>query len=388
MAVDHGELAKKFRDAFLDDPRVFHAPGRVNLIGEHTDYNEGFVLPIAIDRGTSVAAAPRADRIVRAHSLNFGDIREFDLDAPGEPRRGLWIDYVEGVARALESRGVRLGGANLLVESDLPVGAGLSSSAALEIATGLALWSLSGGDVNRRTLALAGQQAEHEYVGAMVGVMDQLVSVFGRFGHALMIDCRSLETRAIPIKLDGTTLVVFDSRVKHELATSAYNTRREECLAGVGVICESVAGCSALRDADPISLESARSRLNPTVFRRCRHVVTENARTSAAARALEIGDAAGFGRLMLESHASLRDDFDVSCDELDTLVDLAVDAGALGARMTGGGFGGCVVCLAPAARLEEMAEAVARGYRARFGLDPLPYPVVPSDGAGEVAARA
>ena len=384
MAVDHTELAKKFRDAFLEEPRVFHAPGRVNLIGEHTDYNDGFVLPIAIDRGASVAAAPRSDRLVRVQSLNLGDIREFDLDAPAEPRRGIWLDYVEGVARALESRGVPVGGANLLIESDVPVGSGLSSSAALEVSSGLAIWSLSGGDVDRVTLALSGQQAEHEFVGAMVGIMDQLISALGRAGHALLIDCRSLETRPIRVALPGVSFVVLDSRVKHNLAGSEYNTRREETGAAAAVLCEGAHDCRALRDVDVAALERAEGRLDATVYRRARHVVAENARTLEAARALEAGDAAGFGRLMSESHASLRDDYEVSCSELDTLVDLAVRGGALGARMTGGGFGGCTVNLVPSERIDAFVEDVSRGYHERAGLEPLVYVVSPSDGAREL----
>ncbi|HEX9919074.1 MAG TPA: galactokinase family protein, partial [Pyrinomonadaceae bacterium] len=248
--------AAALRRAFLDlygpadkGPRLFRAPGRVNLIGEHTDYNDGFVLPMAIDRETCVVARGRPDRRVRVFSLNVGEHAEFDLDRPGERERGIWLDYVEGVAHALERRGVRLGGADLVISSDVPVGAGLSSSAALEVSAGLALALVSGVEVDRVELALAGQEAEHTYVGAKVGIMDQFIAALGRAGHALLIDCRTLETQAIPVDTTETLVAICDTRVKHELSASEYNTRRAECEEGVELLRRAgLEGIRALRD--------------------------------------------------------------------------------------------------------------------------------------------
>ena len=234
--IELEKLCNAFADLYGQTPRLFRAPGRVNLIGEHTDYNDGFVLPMAIDRETVVAAAAREDRHVRAISLNLEESFEFDLDRPGPPRRGVWLDYLEGVAQALEAGGVRLKGADLMVSSDVPVGAGLSSSAALEISVGLALASLSGQEVDKVQLALAGQRAEHEYVGTQCGIMDQFVTALGRAGHALLIDCRSLQATPVPIDTRAVSVVICDSRVKHELASSEYNTRRAECLKGVEIL--------------------------------------------------------------------------------------------------------------------------------------------------------
>jgi galactokinase len=235
-------LLAAFRALSPETPRLFRAPGRVNLIGEH---NDGFVLPVAIDAQTIVAAAPRADRRVRVHSVNVGETLELTLDAAGPPRRGIWLDYVEGVVRAL-SKGTELVGADVAVHSDVPAGAGLSSSAALEVATGFALLTIAGRPIDRVALALAGQEAEHRYVGTMCGIMDQLIVALGRAGHALFIDCRSLAHTAVPLALGDAALVLFDSRVKHELASSAYNTRRAECEDGVARLREALPGPCAM----------------------------------------------------------------------------------------------------------------------------------------------
>jgi galactokinase len=386
--------AAVLRHAFLDlygagthAPRLFRAPGRVNLIGEHTDYNDGFVLPMAIDRETCVAAAPRPDRRVRVYSLNLGEHAEFDLDHPGERERGIWLDYIEGVAHALERRGVRLGGADLVITSDVPVGAGLSSSAALEVSAGLALASVAGVEVDKVELALAGQEAEHTYVGAKVGIMDQFIAALGRAGHALLIDCRTLETQAIPVDTTETLVVICDTRVKHELAASEYNTRRAECEQGVELLRRAgLDGIRALRDVSEAALERYGHALPEVVGRRCRHVVTENARTLAAAAALKDGRLEEMGKLMYASHDSLRDDYEVSSVELDVLVRIALSlAGAtLGARMTGGGFGGCTVNLVRRDRLENFSETIAREYAATTGRTPDIYVSEAGEGAREV----
>ena len=378
-------MRREFERRYGRPARLFHAPGRVNLIGEHTDYNGGFVLPMAINRETVAAAAPREDRTVRVCSLNREEEFTFDLDRPGERRRGLWLDYVEGVARALEDRGLRLGGADLMLLSDVPAGAGLSSSAALEVSAGLALASVSGQSVDPVELALAGQQAEHEYVGAQVGIMDQFVAVLGREGHALLIDCRALTAEAIPLDTTRVVVAVADTHVHHELAASEYNQRRAECEEGVRLLSEHLPGIRKLRDVSAEEFERFAARLPETVRRRCRHVVGENERTLAAAEALRRGDLEEMGRLMRRSHESLRDDFEVSCAELDLLAETAWGVpGVLGSRMTGGGFGGSTVSLVRRDRVTEFERALTEEYRKRKGFDPTVYVSEVGGGAKEL----
>ncbi|HEX5705894.1 MAG TPA: galactokinase [Pyrinomonadaceae bacterium] len=383
--IERGTIRRAFRERYGREPRLFRAPGRVNLIGEHTDYNGGFVLPLAIDRETVVAAAPRADRLVRVLTLNSNAEAEFDLDHAGPPRRGIWLDYVEGVARALIERGARLAGADMMILSDVPSGAGLSSSAALEVASGLAMMSVSGVEVDRVELALAGQQAEHTYVGALVGIMDQLVSALGRAGHALLIDCRTLAVEHVPLDTSRAAVVICDSRVKHELSSSEYNTRRAECERGVELLRERLPAVVQLRDVSVEEFARRESDLPEPVRRRCRHVVTENARTLAAATALRRGDLVEVGRLMNESHVSLRDDYEVSSAELDALAETAWGAdGVFGSRMTGGGFGGSTVSLVRRDALDEFTRTTTRAYTERFGFAPVVYVSEAGEGAREV----
>jgi galactokinase len=392
--IDRSALRRAFHDLYGSErdasPRLFRAPGRVNLIGEHTDYNDGFVLPMAIDRETCVAAVARDDRRVRLYSLNVEERAEFDLDAPGERERGIWLDYIEGVAQALERRGVRLRGADLAISSDVPVGAGLSSSAALEVSAGLALASVAGVEIDRVALALAGQEAEHTYVGAKVGIMDQFIAALGQAGHALLIDCRTLETRAIPVDTSETLIAICDTRVKHELSASEYNTRRAECEEGVELLRRAgLKDIRALRDVSEADLQEHGGALPGAVGRRCRHVVTENARTHAAADALEHGRLAEMGQLMLASHASLSRDYEVSCRELDLLVNIAMSiagGATLGARMTGGGFGGCTVNLVRRDALSEFSETITREYTDATGLVPNIYVSEAGEGAREVTS--
>lgn len=385
MAVEVALLKSVYHDLYGAEPRLFRAPGRVNLIGEHTDYNDGFVLPVAIENETVVAARARGDRFVRVHSLNISESREFDLDRPGPPRRHDWLDYVEGVAQALLARGAQLSGADLAVLSDVPEGAGLSSSAALEISIGLALLSVSGIASERVALALAGQQAEHAYVGTMCGIMDQYIAALGRGGTALLIDCRTLEATHIPIDTSHTAIVICDSRVKHELASSEYNQRRAECERGVALLHEFLPGIRALRDVSVEEFERYEEYLPDPIKRRCRHVVTENARTLSAARALQARDLTKMGHLMAASHQSLRDDYQVSCAELDILVEVASrSAGVRGARMTGGGFGGCTVNLVDRDALPQFYETVARAYHQSTGIEPRIYTSAAADGASEI----
>ncbi len=378
-------LRAEFQKIYHREPRFFRAPGRVNLIGEHTDYNGGFVLPMAIEQGTTVAAAVREDRKIRVRSVNLNEAGEIDLDAPEKTLRGSWLDFVEGVARILERRDVNLRGAELLIDSDVPNGAGLSSSAALEISVGLALTEISGNTFDKVQLALVGQAAEHEFVGAKVGIMDQYVSALGRKNHALLIDCRSLEAKQIPFADDGAAIVICDSKVKHKLAASEYNTRRAECEKGVEILQKFLPKITQLRDVSIKDFEQYAARLPEIIRKRCRHVVTENERTLKAAEALKKSDLTYFGRLMWLSHASLRDDYEVSCRELDLLVEIASQCDdVLGGRMTGGGFGGSTVNLVRRQSVENFTERISDEYRRQTNIKLAVYVSSPADGAKEL----
>jgi len=365
-------------------PHTFRAPGRVNLIGEHTDYNDGFVMPAAIDRSVRVRVWPREDRKLEIRSENFNEVVEFDLDQKCPAPRHHWSDYVVGVAVVLERAGYRLRGAFLQIHGEVPLGAGLSSSAAVEVATACALTAVSHHAIERRELALLCQQAENEFVGAHVGIMDQFVALFGEAQRALLLDCRSLEFKLLPLP-DTVNVVICNTMVKHALASSAYNERRAQCEEGVRILAKSLPYVEALRDVTPGQLELFRRDLPDVVYRRCRHVVRENARVLAAAGALEHNDLRQFGELMIESHRSLRDDYEVSCKELDLMVELANKAdGVYGARMTGGGFGGCTVNLVAVEHVEKFTRTVPKEYEQITMLKPELYICRASSGAEEI----
>jgi galactokinase len=380
LAARSREVAQRFHELYRQSCMIFRAPGRVNLIGEHTDYNQGFVMPVAIELSCWVAISATADRIIEVHSANLHEGRVFDLD---EPRRlGDWSDYVQGVALILERSGYHLPGAKMLVWSDVPMGSGLSSSAALEIATGMALLNTQPAPCDPVQLALACQRAENEYVGARCGIMDQFIASHGRTGHAVMLDCRSLQHRFLPVP-PSACLVICNSMVKHQIAAGEYNQRRAQCEEAVHALSTVIPGLSALRDLSLIDLERFRHLLSPTVYRRCRHVITENQRVGEAAAALEQYDLARLGELMAASHRSLRDDYEVSCPELDLLVETAAQtAGVHGARMTGGGFGGCTVNVVSSEAVAGFAEKIALTYRKQTGVTPEIYVSTASAGAG------
>jgi galactokinase len=383
--INEQDLAQKFQQFYEREPRLFRAPGRVNLIGEHTDYNGGFVLPMAIDREVAVGIAERSDRKIRVHSANFEETAEFDLNVEKERKKGFWLNFIEGVARILERKSVRLTGADLLIWSDVPGGAGLSSSAALETAVGLALSEISGNTIDRTTLALVGQQTEHEFVGAKVGIMDQFVSANAKAGHALLLDCRSLEFEHVPLNTKDVAIVICDTNVKHNLAASEYNTRRAECEKGVEILKEFLPDISQLRDVSVEEFEKFAGKLPVTICRRCRHVVTEIERTLKAAQALRQNDLIEFGSLMWLSHASLRDDYEVSCKELDLLVGIASECeGVLGARMTGGGFGGSTVNLVKRDKLDDFKQKISTEYQQRTGIEPTILVSEAAGGASEI----
>ena len=374
------ELRSQFKQLYGQDSAIYRAPGRVNLIGEHTDYNDGFVFPAAIDLFTWVAIAPRDDRVIRLRSTNLDQSAQYNLDASPRPANHEWSSYVFGVAAVLEQNGQQLKGANLLICGEVPIGAGVSSSAALEVASGFALLANSGLTVDLRKLALACQQAENKFVGVQSGIMDQLASACCAKDHALLLDCRSLEFRNIPLPRE-IQLVICNTMVKRELASSAYNARRAECDEGVRILAQRFPGIRALRDVTMAQLESCRAALPPVVYKRCRHVASENGRVMSAANALEDNQIDELGKLMAESHHSLRDDYEVSCRELDTMVDLANEVdGVRGARMTGAGFGGCTINLVNSGSVAEFQRHISGEYERRIGIKPDIYVCRAADG--------
>ena len=360
-------LLPAFVNAFDATPSLWvQAPGRVNLIGEHTDYNDGFVLPCAIDVGTLVAVRPRDDALVRVCATDYGHtIDEFRIDGPIARReRAPWANYVRGVLEVMRQRGLPLKGANLAIAGDVPRGAGLSSSASLEVAIAQVfqiLGSLS--ELTPTDLALMAQRAENEFVGCRCGVMDQLISARGEAGHALLIDCRSLQTQAVPLPAQAAVMIV-NSAIRRGLVDSAYNERRQQCEQAAAHL-----GVPALRDATLALLDERGAVLPEVVRRRARHVITENQRTLQAAEALRGDDLRRLGVLMAQSHASMRNDFEITTPAIDRLAQILRDAIGEhgGARMTGGGFGGCVVAVLPAERVDPARDAVERHYRSPDG---------------------
>jgi galactokinase len=361
--------------------RIVRAPGRVNLIGEHTDYNDGWVLPVAIDLGISIALVPTGDRRVEVTLAATGEGAGFDLEAIG-PATGTWIDYLAGTAWALQEAGLAVRGFRGLLASNLPQGSGLSSSAALELAAAHALSPDGRPATDRMTLARIAQRAENVYVGVNCGLMDQFASAFGEPGSALLLDCRTLEHRTVALPLDDVALVACHSGSPRRLEASAYNERRAQCEAAVAAIAAAEPGVRALRDVTPAMLDRVRERLDPVAVARAEHIVTENERVHAAIAAFEDRDLAAIGRLFAASHASLRDRYEVSSPELDALVAIAGEtSGVVAARLTGAGFGGCTINLVRRDALDRFREAVTREYPARTGLTPMILEVEPARGA-------
>jgi galactokinase len=358
----------------------------VNLIGEHTDYNDGFVMPAAIAYDIEVAVTPRADRHVTVVSEGFPGARDFDLAllTPGVLHD--WSDYVRGILIELQADGAALRGADLRVTANLPVGAGLSSSAAIAVGVGYAMLDTAGLPIDRVKLALAAQRAENIHAGTQSGIMDQFISANARQGQAILLDTRSLTFDYLPLP-SAATFVVCNTMVKHSNATGGYNARHAECAEGVSHLAARYDGVRALRDVTLEQLEGARDVLSATIFRRCRHVITENARVLEAGQALRHSDFAAFGRLMAASHLSMRDDFEISAAEVDTMVELA-DAfgdGVYGARMTGGGFGGSTVNLVAAGAVEAFVQYIVPAYRTATSIEPAVYLGVGAPGAGPIA---
>jgi galactokinase len=375
-------IEQAFQKIFGTAPEVVvRAPGRVNLIGEHTDYNDGFVLPAAIDSYIVFAGRRRAGRQVRAHSLDFEGEVEFSLDSIQRDAQHAWSNYLRGVSKFLEADGHGLSGADVVFGGDVPREAGLSSSAAVEVAATVFWQRLMNLRLDPVYIVKLARKAENEFVGVPCGIMDQFISALGRRDHALFLDCRDLTYRHVPLRSD-VKIVVCNSGVKRALAQSEYAVRLKQCWQAVAQIAATGLAVKSLRDVEPADLEAASAALDELLLRRARHVVTENQRVLEAVRVLEEGDLERFGELMNASHESLRDDYEVSSKELDVLVELArKQPGVLGARMTGAGFGGCTVNLVRAEAAEAFAKAVRKGYQDALGLKAEVYVCQASDGA-------
>lgn len=377
------KLSKKlFTEKYQKAPTLnVYAPGRVNIIGEHTDYNDGFVMPCAINYGTSISGAPRQDHLFSVFAADLQESDEFRLDQPIEPKANAkWTGYVRGVVKFIQERCPEFTqGADLVISGNVPHSSGLSSSASLEVAVGKFCQQLGNLTLSNTDIALIGQKAENQFVGANCGNMDQLISALGQAEHLLMIDCRSLETQPTPVP-ENVAVIIVNSHVKHDLVTGEYNTRRQQCEAAAKFF-----GVKALRDVSVAQFhekEAELTALDPEMAKRARHVITENQRVLDAVQALNKGDISRLGQLMNASHLSMRDDFEITTPEIDYLVELAqsVIGASGGARMTGGGFGGCIVALAPTEKVEEVRQVIEANYEKRTGLKESFYVCTASQG--------
>ena len=362
-------IAAHYRERFGSTPAIIvSAPGRVNLIGEHTDYNGGFVLPAAIDRHMVMAASSREDTLVCLHSVDFNSDASFSLDAISHDMQAMWSNYERAVAWALQEAGYELRGMNAVLSGNIPMGSGLSSSAAIEVATAYAFRTLNDLPLDLVTLAKLCQRAENEFVGVNCGIMDQFISALGKAQHALLIDCRSLDHRLVPLPAE-MSLVICDTKVRRDLISSAYNERRAQCEAGAQLL-----GLPSLRDAEWSTFEDQQQELPKLVRQRCRHIISENQRVLDAVAALEEDDLPAFGTLMNQSHESLRDDYEVSCRELDIMVEAAWEVdGVYGSRMTGAGFGGCTINAVHPDAVGAFQSQVSDKYESATGLTPSIY---------------
>jgi len=382
------EFATRFAGQYTGQaglrPRLYQAPGRINLIGEHTDYNDGFVLPATVDLYTWAAISPRNDRILQVHACIDDRTVSIDLDRIAAGKNGEWPEYVKGVAWSLASQGLRLRGADAVIAGNIPLGGGLSSSASLEVLLAFALLECSGIGMERRKIALACQRAEAEFVGVQCGIMDQFTIACGSRNQALMLDCRSQDFELVELPAKAALLLVH-SGVRHQLSAGSFNARRDECREAVEILGSVLPGLESLRDLGRDQLEDHRALLSDDLYRRCRHVVTENARVGQAREALEEGNARRLGQLMIASHLSLRDDYEVSCPELDFLVGIAAECeGLWGSRMMGGGFGGCTISLVDSDRAEDAAETIRKQYGRKTGHEPWIHVVGPADAVSRI----
>jgi galactokinase len=384
------DTARRFEEAFGRPPRwAAAAPGRVNVIGEHTDYNDGFVLPMAIERYTVIAAAPAAKgrNTLHLRSTQTDGTTVIDLDRPLKPApKGVWSNYPLGVVAGFLARGAKIGGFDALIHSTVPLGGGLSSSAALEVSTATLLETVTGDKLDPVEKALLCQKAEHEYAGMPCGIMDQFISVMGKQDHLLLLDCRSRIPEMVPMTDPSVAVLITNTNVKHELTGGGYAKRRAQCEEAARVL-----GVASLRDATADMLEHARGKLEPLVWRRACHVITEIERTLHAAQEVRASNWPAVGQLMYASHCSLRDNYEVSCAELDAVVEIAQglgpEGGVIGCRMTGGGFGGCTVALVRTEALPVISATIATQYEKRAGIKPSLFVSRPAAGARVIGTK-
>lgn len=383
--MDIERLKKAFKDVFQTEPILVKSPGRINIIGEHTDYNDGFVMPAAINKAIYVAVSKRDDDEIHLYSESYQAAYQSSVAAI-EKSELSWANYVLGVADQLVKRGHKIAGFNLYLDGNVPLGAGLSSSAALECATAFAINHLNNLQISQMDLALISQKAEHVFAGVNCGIMDQFASVFGKKDHAVLLDCRSMEYEYIPLKLDGYKLVLFNTNVKHSLADSAYNKRRSQCEQGVAWIKSHHAEVNSLRDADLMMLKTYVEPKDSDVYQKCKYVVEEIARIQQAAETLKQGDLVALGKLMLQTHEGLSKEYEVSCKELDFLVDYVKNLDyVLGARMMGGGFGGCTINIVKDEEIDTLISEISTLYSNEFGLSLDAYIVETANGSELIA---
>lgn len=382
MQPDVARLKERFQQVFntAGEPLIVRSPGRVNIIGEHTDYNDGFVLPAAIDKAAYVALGKRADDRISMYANEFSDAHETGLTGFTKTGKG-WPNYILGVVDQLQKSGKKVGGFNLLVDGDIPLGAGLSSSAALECATVFALNELFGLEIEKSSMAPIAQHAEHEFAGVNCGIMDMFASLFGKKDHAISLDCRSLAYEYVPLQLNGYKILLLNTNVKHTLSSSAYNTRRRQCEQGVAWVKEHQPSVKALRDVTVAMLDEHVLPKDALIYQRCRYVVDENNRLLEACEDLKKSDLKALGKKMFATHDGLSRMYEVSCTELDFLVDQVKDKEAvIGARMMGGGFGGCTINLVKEEAIEEIVAAIKPAYEAATGLSLSYYVASIEDG--------
>lgn len=378
------QIIEKFSQTFSEKPTLVRAPGRVNLIGEHTDYNNGFVLPASINKSIYLAVSKRSDEKIHLISLDLNDEYISDIHTY-QPREKSWADYILGVVQQLQQLSYNIGGFNCIFSGDIPLGAGLSSSAALECGVAFSLNLLFELNIDKIDLVRLSQKAENEFVGVKSGIMDQFASMMGRKNQVIKLDCQSLAYEYNPLQMDGIEIVLFDSCVKHSLVTSEYNTRRAQCEAGVQMIAEKYPEVKSLRDATVEMIDEIIKPKDELVYRRCKYVVEENKRLLEGCEDLKRGDVKAFGKKMFATHEGLSKDYEVSCKELDFLIDCVKDNNAvLGARMMGGGFGGCTINLVKEDAVDELVKSVTDKYKTQTGKDTKVYVAKIEDGVSVV----
>lgn len=381
------KIEQKYIELFKSQPVLFRSPGRINLIGEHTDYNEGFVLPAAIDKEMILAVAKNELDICRLYSYDYNEFKSYTLDEL-KPVENAWANYILGVVDQLKKAGYHIEGFDCVFGGDIPVGAGLSSSAALECGVAFALTQLFGLDLDKETLIKLSQRAEHEFAGVQCGIMDQFASVMGKEGNAIRLDCRSLEFNYFPINLQDYQIILCDTKVKHSLASTEYNTRRSECEQGVEKVREKYPAVKSLRDVTKEILEEVKDQLDPVVYNRCSYITEENQRLLSGCNLLEKGDIAGFGNKMYQSHDGLSKLYEVSCKELDFLVDFTRNKDFIvGSRMMGGGFGGCTINLVAKQFKEQFKSSIEQAYKEKFNTTLEIYEVAIMNGTGRVSDK-